>query len=732
MSREWFSAAELAGLPGMPKYPRGVNLMGDRGDIERRKRTQGKGWEYLITSLPSETRAHLGAQALRAKRASDDDAAAGGMAGRAIVLRERLDAQVLQRQREAGLAATTGLTGGTAARLNARVAVLTLLAEYRQATGLGNSRAIESFCQLYNSGEIEASEDVRSLIPTVERATLYRWKQRQSQQGALGLVDNRGKALKGQSKIDTQPMLKDFCQAMVADHPHCGASHLIESAQARFAGTGIELPSKRSFERWLNSYRKDNAQLLSATANPDEWKNRYMLASGSASEDVFALNQRWELDGTPADVMLLDGRHSINGVIDVFTRRVKLLVTKTPTAVSVATLLRRTLLHWGVPETVKTDNGSDYKAFHIRRLMESLEIEQEFCTPFSAWEKPHIERFFKTFSHSIVELLDGYIGHNVAERSAIESRKSFADRLLKKNDVVEIKLTSTELQRICDEWVENIYHHRAHKGLSNRSPFAVANAWNHPIRRIENERALDVLLAQAPSNNGQRTVTKKGISLDNIEYIHQELGLLVGEQVSVKYDPDDLGKVYVFDRDGAFVCIAEAPAYTGISRREVATVGREKQKKAVQEKRRELKVAARTQNTKGIADEILANARSLANIAELPKRGETYTTPALEAAGEAASHQDEHRATSTTTEQRDAARARAVASFNQPREVVQDATTRMDPRQLYLKAVRIEQRLEEGRAVDEGDIKWLKAFSQTSTYRSQQKLAEDFGLAEQL
>ncbi len=34
-------------------------------------------------------------------------------------------------------------------------------------------------------------------------------------------------------------------------------------------------------------------------------------------------------DSTPADVMLKDGRHSIIGVIDLYSRRVKLHVSKT-------------------------------------------------------------------------------------------------------------------------------------------------------------------------------------------------------------------------------------------------------------------------------------------------------------------------------------------------------------------------------------------------------------------
>ncbi|MGH8426377.1 MAG: transposase domain-containing protein [Gammaproteobacteria bacterium] len=78
--KEWFSAAELAGLPGMPMTPRGVNMVGDRGGIQRRKKTFGKGWEYSFLTLPGETQAaalkKFGAAMLPAPADGDDVPAA--------------------------------------------------------------------------------------------------------------------------------------------------------------------------------------------------------------------------------------------------------------------------------------------------------------------------------------------------------------------------------------------------------------------------------------------------------------------------------------------------------------------------------------------------------------------------------------------------------------------------------------------------------------------------------
>lgn len=58
--REWFSAAELAGLPGMPGTERGVRKMAEREQWQHRERAgRGGGREYHISALPSATQAAL-------------------------------------------------------------------------------------------------------------------------------------------------------------------------------------------------------------------------------------------------------------------------------------------------------------------------------------------------------------------------------------------------------------------------------------------------------------------------------------------------------------------------------------------------------------------------------------------------------------------------------------------------------------------------------------------------
>ena len=55
----WVAGPPLAGIPGMPKHRRGVLIWGEKGLITRRERAFGKGFEYLVESLPAAVQAHF-------------------------------------------------------------------------------------------------------------------------------------------------------------------------------------------------------------------------------------------------------------------------------------------------------------------------------------------------------------------------------------------------------------------------------------------------------------------------------------------------------------------------------------------------------------------------------------------------------------------------------------------------------------------------------------------------
>lgn len=61
MNREWFSAKELIGFPGLPTSTQGIHSMARRQNWVKRRRlgVQGRGVEYHVDSLPIKTVSNL-------------------------------------------------------------------------------------------------------------------------------------------------------------------------------------------------------------------------------------------------------------------------------------------------------------------------------------------------------------------------------------------------------------------------------------------------------------------------------------------------------------------------------------------------------------------------------------------------------------------------------------------------------------------------------------------------
>jgi hypothetical protein len=198
-----------------------------------------------------------------------------------------------------------------------------------------------------------------------------------------------------------------------------------------------------------------------------------------------------------------------------------------------------------------TDNGSDYVSKRVGALFDMLENNQHRTKAYSGWEKPFVERFFRTLSHSIVEKLPSYIGHNVSDRKQIEAAKSFAERISKKETredkkVEELKLTGTELQEFLDNWLEYNYHHQEHGDLKD-SPFNIYQKSAYQPRMINNPDALNLLLNYVSDATVVRGIVKAGA----VKYVAPELMEAVWDRVKVRVfvDPSDVGRAVLYPID---------------------------------------------------------------------------------------------------------------------------------------------------------------------------------------
>ncbi|MFZ2948936.1 MAG: transposase family protein [Desulfuromonadaceae bacterium] len=502
-----------------------------------------------------------------------------------------------------------------------------------------STKGVEDFCTAFVTGQIEMPHELaEGLDPRVKRKLTYQsimgWKRDYETSGLYGLANLSLRSdKKGQTCLSVA--MQELTVSMKTEKPGVSVRTICKAMAVRFKGEA--LPNRSTVGRFLDNWKASHESLYLYLTNPDQWKNRYMFAFGDASENVTRLNQRWEADSTPADIMCSDGRACIIGIIDVWSRRFKMLVSPTSKSVAIGMLLRRCILDWGmVEEEFRTDNGADYTSFYMERVLDFLGADHHLCPPFTPESKPHIERALGLMSHGILPLLDGYIGHSVAERKAIESRKSFAKRLMTRGETVEIKMTSSELQTVLDRWCEAMYHTEIHSSLG-MSPLAKVRSWTEPVKRISNEHALDVLLSPAPSNDGWRVITKKGcevtFGLAKLWYKAAEFAGHEGERVRVLIDVTDLGHATIFQADGSFLCVATDPTWHGISNAELASHTKQRQKALLTESRRNHKEMVKRTKVDGIAEEILQDREEqAAKFCEFPKQSTEYTTPALEQA----------------------------------------------------------------------------------------------------
>jgi transposase InsO family protein len=731
----WITIPEMDGLPGLPGTRRGKLKASLRNHWESRPRAKGKGLEYRISSLPEATQTHLKAAAETARIAE---------LVAAIPVPETLpipaepkpdpaeEALARQRRKAEGLAKFSALAPTHPKRLRAQGREWFVLAcgQIVREEGMTLKAARLELAERVNLAKVPVPKVAADALPrrhgrrALTAATLKLWALDYERDGIWGLTDGYGNR-KGGSKIEAQPALYRLVLGQMAATPQISGKDLYALARAKgeeLAAHGVEIPGLTTFQRFMRLWKAENHAIWAAATNPGAYKSRYQLALGSHHEHIVRLNQLWEMDSTPGDWLLTDGRHSVIGCIDLYSRRLMLYVHPTSSAEAVGRCLRRAILAWGVPEEVRTDNGKDYTSRHMDTAFHHLGIKPLLCIPFASEQKGTIERALQTVTHGVCKLLPGYIGHNVAEREAIRARETFAKRVMTPGETIEVSMSGAELQRTLDQWVEAVYHQDPHsgEGMRGMTPFAKAAAWTGEVRTVD-PRALDFLLLTFGET---RNLTKNGIRWDNREYIARSgFEGQVGNAVFIRYDPADLGRIYVFSED-RFLCVAECPEMTGISRAEYASAARAEQKKLDSEKRAELK-AMKKEQAKNPAEVVLKyRAKQSGKLVEFPRETTPYTTPMLDAAAEAARASEPAPMRIDTPEQ--IAVAAALDTIQAPvgggSNVVQLETSRTR----YLKWLKVDAEVVRGEHADGSEtLRWWRAYQECAEFKAEKIMSED-------
>ncbi|WP_126398271.1 Mu transposase C-terminal domain-containing protein [Blastochloris tepida] len=720
--KAWLTARELAALalPDLPDTERGVQIYAERAGWTsslahvRKRAGRGGGLEFAIELLPPLARIEYE----RRHRAIESPAPA-------------LAVPMLG----------TDLTDRAARERDARLAIVRAFEAFGRGQRLSATAQTALFVDGYNAGALQIDAWVREIIPQISVRTLARWRAARAEGRADRLAHDPGAARRGKGVLDLAHggAVRTFLLALLAHNPHLSAEHLRAQIRYEFGdrldlgdGKAVDVPPVRTLQHYVARLKETEKVALTKLSDPDRYRGSMAPSGVGSYRWVTEPNTLWMIDASPIDALCVDGRHTIYACIDIATRRLVLYVSRTPRASAVALLLRKSILAWGVPDAVKTDNGSDFVARDTQRLFAALGIEMQLSDPYQPQQKAFVESVIKTFQHDCATLLPGFVGHSVADRKRIEDRKSFAER--QGEDTAEtfgVALTGAELQAQVDRWVESIYAQRTHSALG-LSPALAATRSKRPVRTVD-PRALDLLLMPVAGGDGTRTVTKFGVRVDGFHYVVMDA--LPGDQVLVRMDPADAGRIYAFNvADGRFVGEGVCPELAGIEPAALLAARKSAQAEILSEATREARKAIK-EITSGPS--LLERALAVAerdmpqNIIAFPRPTEAHETPAIAAALDAMAPKP---ASTVATLSGRAAELHAEMLQAPPitaaaRQNVTPLRVQENRQQRFRRALDLEAKRADGIPLSEEEAFWLGGYAAGSEYRAMRTLYEDGGEA---
>lgn len=223
------------------------------------------------------------------------------------------------------------------------------------------------------------------------------------------------------------------------------------------------------------------------------------------------------------------------------------------------------------PRYIYVDNGADYVSKEMtgvgrydRQRLEfddaaigfyrSIGIEDYHrALPYYAWVKGNIERSFKTVCDKFTKWFTSYTGTLTGSKTFAKVEKD-VQGLLKQGKL----LTMEEFYAEWTKWLHEVYQNRVHSGLKKQG-----ETYKTPLSCWENEERY--MKAVPPKNFATILMMKSekcfvrnvGIKLSGLTYRSDDLCDYINSYVDVKYDPHDMGTIYIF-REGKKVCEAYA------------------------------------------------------------------------------------------------------------------------------------------------------------------------------
>ena len=224
----------------------------------------------------------------------------------------------------------------------------------------------------------------------------------------------------------------------------------------------------------------------------------------------------------------------------------------------------------GIPEYLYIDNGKDYTAKTMtgrdrndrsgisfddeaKGFYKSIGIKDDHrALPYEPWSKGQIERFFRTVCNKFTRWFTSYTGTLTGSKTSGKVEKDIG-KMLEKGEL----LTMEQFYEKWHKWLTEVYHQSEQGGLkkmgeTHKTPYGCFMNEERYFKAAP-PKSYATLLMMRSDNVLVRNI---GICKWGYEYRADELCDYIGRKVDIKYDPEDMAVLYVFDSKGRRVCEA--------------------------------------------------------------------------------------------------------------------------------------------------------------------------------
>jgi len=286
--------------------------------------------------------------------------------------------------------------------------------------------------------------------------------------------------------------------------------------------------------------------------------------------------ERVEVDHTEIDIIVVDpvsgvvlGRPWITLIIDVYSRCILgfSISFDPPSHMVVARALKMALLpkvniqerwpivdgQWpmfGLMQDLVADNGLEFHGRSLEDACHILGINISYCPRKKGWWKAVIERSIGTLNQDVTDGLAGRTFSSIDEKGDYQPQD-------------KATLSIESLEQIIAKWVVDIYHETVHSTLG-RKPRSV---WEQEVKLedipiVTNVNELDAIMGRVES----RRLSHKGIEINSLRYNNDELGAFRNKfgdvkDMTVKWDPEEMGHIHLMPDDGSLIKVPVIPLY---------------------------------------------------------------------------------------------------------------------------------------------------------------------------